>query len=141
MKKYSFHIVIVLILLIAACSHKEEKFELFSPEAFAYSMDSGWELNASCRVKGFKQNEEENNFKAKLSFSIDLLTPDGKILPGIGEGLIDQSAKERIIDLPVETQIQLDSTYKAGKYTLTFNVTDDFSGKNISIKKEFDLTN
>ncbi len=139
MKKY-FASLIVLLLLFA-CSKEKEKLELFSPEAFAYSMDDGWELNAACRVKGFEQKEEENNYKAKLSFIIDLQTSSGTLLQGIGEGLIDQSAKERIIDLPIETQVLLDSTYATGKYIIIFNVTDDFSGKSISIKKEFELTN
>lgn len=139
MKKYFASLIVILLLF--ACSREEEKLELFSPEAFAYSMDDGWEVNATCRVKGFEQKEEENNYKAKLSFTIDLQTSSGTLLQGIGEGLIDQSAKERIIDLPIETQVLLNSTYVTGKYIIIFNVTDDFSGKSTSIKKEFELTN
>lgn len=139
MKKYIA--LLFLLIAISACSKKEEKLELFSAEAFAYSMESGWELNASCRVKGFDQNEDGSQFKAKLSFTIDLQTPDGKLLQGAGEGLIDKNAKERISDLPVETQLELDSSYVPGKYLVIFNVSDDFSGKTVSIKKEFELTN
>ena len=139
MKKYLS--ILLVVVVISACSKKEEKLELFSAEAFAYSMENGWELDATCRVKGFVQKEEEDQYKAKLSFTVDLQTPDGKLLQGINEGLIDKTAKERIIDLPVETQVQLDSVYKAGKYAVIFNVNDDFSGKSVSIKKKFDLTN
>jgi hypothetical protein len=132
-------LLIILAAIVFSCSKEEEKFELFSAEAFAYSMDSGWELNASCRVKGFKQIEEAGNFKAKLSFTADLTTPEGKVISKVGEGLVNQSSKEIFSDLPIETQIQLDSTYKAGKYILSFNVSDKLSGKNDSIKKEFVL--
>lgn len=132
-------LLIILAAVVFSCSKKEEKFELFSSEAFAYSMDSGWELNASCRAKGFKQIEESGGFKAKLSFTADLTTPEGKVISKVGEGFVNQSSKEKFADLPIETQIQLDSTYKAGKYFLIFNVSDKLSGKSASIKKEFVL--
>ena len=83
--------LLFLVAIITACSKKEEKLELFSAEAFAYSMDSGWELNATCRVKGFTQKEETEQFKAKLSFTVDIQTPDGKILAGVGKGMIDKT--------------------------------------------------
>ena len=139
MKKCLF--LLFLVIIISGCSKKEEKLELFSAEAFAYSMDNGWELDATCRVKGFEQKEENDKYKAKLSFTVDLQTPDGKLLLDVKEGLIDKTAKERIIDLPVETQVQLDSVYKAGRYLVIFNVKDSFTSKSVSIKKEFDLTN
>jgi len=140
LKKLKRSILLLLFLsMLLSCSKKDEKFELFSAEAFAYSMDSGWELNSSCRTKGFRQIEETGNFKAKLSFTADLTTPDGKIIFKVGEGLVNQSSKEKFSDLPIETQIQLDSTYKTGKYFLTFNVSDKLSGKSTSIKKEFVL--
>lgn len=132
-------LLIILAAFVFSCSKKEEKFELFSAEAFAYSMDSGWELNASCRAKGLQQIEETGSFKAKLYFTADLTTPEGKVIFKIGEGLVSQSSKEKFSDLPIETQIQLDSTYKAGKYILSFNVLDKLSGENASIKKEFVL--
>jgi len=132
-------LLIILAAIVFSCSKKEEKFELFSAEAFAYSMDSGWELNASCRAKGFQQSEAANIYKAKLLFTIDLTTPDGKLFSGINNGIVDQTSKEKFSDLPIEAQIQLDSTYNAGKYILSFNVSDKLSGKNASIKKEFVL--
>ncbi|MEW6508660.1 MAG: hypothetical protein AB1432_13045 [Bacteroidota bacterium] len=139
MKKFTFTLFCVIIL--STCSSDESTLELFSAEAFAYSIDNGWELNATCLVKGFEQKEEENEFKAKLSFTVDLKTPDGNMLKGVGGGLIDKTDKEKITDLLLETQIQLDSSYKTGKYTIMFNVDDNFSGKSTSIQKEFELTN
>lgn len=129
-----------LILLIFACSTKEEKLELFSTEAFTYSMEDGWELNASCRVKGFTQEKSGEEFLAKLSYTTDLITPEGKKIEGISEGLIDERSKEKFSDLLIETQLQIDSSYKPGKYKIIFNVTDDIKEKKISIDKEFELS-
>ncbi|MBS3946101.1 MAG: hypothetical protein KGZ42_11420 [Melioribacter sp.] len=129
-----------LMVLIAACSGKEEKFELYSAEAFIYSMEEGWELNASCSVKGFTQNRTGEEYSAKLSYTADLITPDGKKLESVGEGLIDQKSKEKLSDLLIETQLQIDSSYKPGKYKIAFNVTDDLTGKKISIEKEFEIS-
>lgn len=131
---------LLLMILITACSSKEEKLELFSPEAFTYSLEDGWELNASCRVKGFTQNKTGDEYSAKLSYTADLITPDVKILEGIGEGLVDQKSKEKFSDILIETQLQIDSSYKPGKYKIVFNVTDDLTEKKISIEKEFEIS-
>ncbi len=130
----------LIVVFFSACSSNEEKLELFSAEAFAYSISPGWELNATCRVKGFVQNENNEIYSVKLSYMVDLKTPEGKLLEGIGEGLIDEKSKERFADLPIEMQAELDSTYLPGKYKIIFNVTDDYSQKKISIEKEFELS-
>lgn len=128
-----------LIALIAACSGKDENLELFSPEAFTYSLDNGWELNASCRVKGFIQNKTSDEYSVKLSYTTDIIMPDGKKIESINEGLIDEKSKEKFQDIPIETQLQFDSSYAPGKYKIVFNVSDDLNGKSISIEKEFEL--
>jgi hypothetical protein len=139
MKKFTF--IFFYVIILSTCSSDESTLALFSAEAFAYSIDDGWELNATCLVKGFEQKEEADQFKARLSFTVDLKTPDGSLIQGVGGGLIDKTDKEKITDLLLETQIQLDSAYRKGKYTIIFNVNDDFSGKSTSIQKEFELTN
>lgn len=131
---------LLLMMLIIACSGREEKLELFSPEAFTFSLDDGWELNASCRVKGFTQNKSGDGYAAKLSYTIDLIAPDGNKIEGIAEGLIDDKAKEKFYDLLIETQLQIDVSYSTGRYKIIFNVSDDFAQKNISIEKDFELT-
>jgi hypothetical protein len=138
MKKY--FLLISLTLIITSCSKKEEKFELFSPEAFAYSLDNGWELNATCRAKGFIQKERDQNFSAKLSYEVDLITPAGAELKNFQDGLLDKVEKEKFSEVEINTQAQLDSTYKTGKYIIVFNVTDNYSGKTIAVKKEFELS-
>jgi hypothetical protein len=138
MKKYFF--LIFILLLINACSKKEEKFELFSPEAFAYSMDNGWELNAAIRVKGFLQNENGNKFTAKLSYYIDLQMLDGKVKEKLTNGVIDKTSEEKMMDIPIEIQMQFDSNYKAGNYKIIFHVKDEMTGKELSINSLFELS-
>jgi hypothetical protein len=133
-------ILLATIILITACSRKFEKFELFSAESFAYSMDSGWELNASVRAKGFEQVEESNKFTAKLSYFADIQTPDGRLLEKISSGVVDKTSDEKLTDLPIEIQIKLDSAYKLGIYKITFFVKDDATGKKEHLSSFFELS-
>ena len=139
MKKY--FLLLFILFSIAACSKKEEKLELFSAESFAYSLDKGWEADASVRVKGFEQNENSGTYSVKLSYTVDLESPDGKVIKSIDSGKIDKTSAEKMIDLQINSQIQLDSNYKLGSYKLVFNVTDEPTGRKASIQSSFDLTN
>ncbi|NOX67025.1 MAG: hypothetical protein GXO85_14830, partial [Chlorobi bacterium] len=47
-------ITILIVLFLISCS-KEPDVKLFSPEAFAYTLDNGWELNATVQASGFAQ--------------------------------------------------------------------------------------
>ncbi|MBI5730734.1 MAG: membrane lipoprotein lipid attachment site-containing protein, partial [Ignavibacteriales bacterium] len=84
-------LLIVITLYLSGCSKKEEKFELFSVESFAYSMENGWELNAALRAKGFEQKENDNKFSARLSYYTNLQTPDGKLVNKVSSGVIDKT--------------------------------------------------
>jgi hypothetical protein len=132
--------LIAFVIVFTSCSKEEEKFELFSAEAYAFSIGDEWELNASCRAKGFVQQEKDDSYSAKLSFIANLQTPDGMLVEGISEGIIDKSNNEKMIDLEIEVQVQLDKSYQPGKYKIIINVTDDLSQKTLSIGKEFELT-
>ncbi len=138
MKKLIF--LLAILILITACSKKFEKFELFSAESFAYSMDSGWELTATVRARGFVQDEEENKFRAKLSYFADIQTPDGRLLEKFSSGVIDKSSAERLIDLPIETQLKLDASFKLGIYKITFFVRDEATGRKAHLSSFFELT-
>ncbi|MCL4549613.1 MAG: hypothetical protein M1495_13700 [Bacteroidetes bacterium] len=139
MKKY--FLLLFILFSVVACSKKEVKLELFSAESFAYSLDKGWEADASVRVKGFEQTKNNGTYAAKLSYTVDLETPDGKGIKSIDSGKIDKTSAEKMIDLQINSQIQLDSNYKLGSYKLVFNVTDDPTGRKSSIQTSFDLTN
>ena len=136
----SFLLLFVLLLLLNSCSKEETKLEAFNPEAFAYDLGNNWEVNAMINVKGFEQREGSGDtFEASISYSADIKTPDGKTIENLYSDEINISAQEEIIDIPLEVQFELDSTYSIGKYTIIFNITDSYSQNIITGSAEFDL--
>ena len=133
-------VIIPLLLFITACSKEERKMELFSPEAFAYTMENGWELNISCQVRGYQLFEDKGKHYSKLTFVIDLKKPDGTIINNVQSGKIEQLAKEEDSDIQLNVQIKLDEKYKPGNYLAIINFRDELSGKKLKIDKEFDLS-
>ena len=133
-------LVSFLFIFISACS-EEKKFEVTNTEAFAYSLDSGWELNASVNVAGFEQKKgEDDEYSAKLSYSFHLITPESDTLYEADYGFIDKQESEELMDIQIESQLELDSTSVVGLYKIIFEITDDFTGKTISADAEFELT-
>ncbi len=116
--------LILPVLIFLSCS-KEEKLELYNPEGFAFQLDSGYELNGSVRVKGFKQVEENDKYTAKLSYSVDIITPSGDTLKNADSGLLDNEGEEEAMDLAVELQVEFDSTFGKGNYIIIYNVEDN----------------
>jgi hypothetical protein len=137
MKKLS--LLILLALVIFACD-KPENFKLTNAEVFAYLVDGGWEINATCIAKGFGQEKSDGVFIARLSYTVDLITPDNKKLEYIDEGLVDKSSEEEIEYLQVESQFQIDSTFAEGKYKIVMNVQDDNTQKSATIEKDFTIS-
>jgi len=114
-----------LAVIFFSCSKEEPaKIETFSTEAFVFDLGDSWEVNATTRVKGFNQKEEGDNFSATIVFDLDLVTPEGDTIKSLISRVEDKTEKERINDIPLEVQFELDSTYAAGDYTIIFNVKD-----------------
>ncbi|MGK9368308.1 hypothetical protein ACSSWA_05365 [Melioribacter sp. Ez-97] len=137
MKKLS--LPILLALVIFACD-EPENFKLTNAEVFAYLIDGGWEINATCIAEGFGQEKSDGVFIARLSYTVDLITPDNKKLEYIDEGLVDKSSEEEIEYLQVESQFQIDSTFAEGKYKIVMNVQDDNTQKSATIEKDFTIS-
>jgi hypothetical protein len=134
-------IIIVFFILIAvlSCRKKEEvKFEAFSPEAFAYDIGNSWEVNATVNVRGFAKVERDDETFVSLSYSVDLINPDGNITKNIFNDSKDVNEQE-ISDVQLEAQFELDNKSVQGKYKLLFNIKDNNSGKSISSQVEFEL--
>ena len=138
MKKLIF--VIAALLIIISCSRKDVKFEAFSAEAVAFDIGDGTaEVNATVRVKGFTQTEKNDNYKASVGYVVDLIKPDSTIRKSVFKFVQNDEKKEPIADVALEAQFSLDSTYKAGTYTLIFNIDDKNSENKIEAKVNFDL--
>ena len=139
MKKLFF--IIIALFIIVSCSKKDVKFEAFSAEAFAFDIGDGTaEVNATVRVKGFTQTEKDNNYKAAVAYEVDLIKPDNTIRKSVFKFVQNDEGKEPIADIALEAQFSLDSTYKAGAYTLVFNISDKNSESKTESKVNFDLT-
>ncbi len=128
-----------VLLLLSSCSKEEKKLEAFNAEAFAYDLGESWEVDATVRVKGFKQNENDNKYTATLSYDIDLIKPAGDTVKALISKTEDKSNDEEFMDVPLEVQFDLDSTYADGDYKLIFNVKDAETGKAASASASFNL--
>jgi len=134
------YIFLLITLLFISCAREEDKkLEVYNTEAFAFQVDGGWEVNASARVKGFQQNTDGKTYSGKLSYSVGIITPANDTIKNIAADELSESQAEEISDLPLEAQLELDSTYEAGKYQLIFNVKDELSGVSAAAQKEVDL--
>jgi hypothetical protein len=133
-------IIFLICFVVSGCSKKEEgSFSAYGTEAFAYSLDSGWEVNGITRVKGFKQTEKDNKFFASFYYTIDVITPKNDTLKSVASKMIDKTNDEKMTDTEIETQFDLDSTYKNGEYKIIFNVKDQNTGEKASSSASFKL--
>lgn len=139
MKKILF---LAVILLSTACTKDELKLETFSPEAFAYDLGENWEVNALVNVRGFEQREHNSNksFEASLTLSADIKTPGGTLIKGVFADTINVNHHEEILDIPLEVQFELDSTYSLGKYQVIINIIDEYSKNIVTTSVEFVLS-
>jgi hypothetical protein len=133
-------LVIIASLIVISCSKNNVKFEAFSAEAFAFDIGDGIaEVNSTVRVKGFVQTEKDDNYKAAVAYEIDLLKPDSTIRKSIFKFVQKNENTEPISDIALEAQFTLDSTYKAGVYTLIYKIADENSENTLETKVNFDL--
>ncbi|HEX7357908.1 MAG TPA: hypothetical protein VF270_09390 [Ignavibacteriaceae bacterium] len=133
-------IAFAFLLVVISCSKKDTKFEAFSAEAFAYDIGDGTaEVNATVRVKGFTQTEKNDIYNAAVAYEVDLLKPDSTIRKSVFKFVQKDEKNEPINDVALETQFSLDSTYKAGTYTLIYRIADKNSDNTLETKVNFDL--
>lgn len=133
--------LILTLLLITSCGKKEERFEAFSTEAFAYDLGGSWEVNATVRIKGFNQiiDKETGNYAATISLIVDLVKPDSSVEAGKFSYVHTETSKEKISDVGLEAQFVLDSTYQEGIYKIVFHIKDANSDNQTSIETNLDL--
>lgn len=138
MRHYAIFLFILSVICLS-CGKEKVELEAFSAETFAYDTGAGWEVNASARVKGLEQVEENEFFVVRLSYSLDLIKPDGETVKDVYSDMQKMSKNEEFIDVPIEGQFNLDSTYTEGKYKVAFNVTDEATRKSVTLSAEFEI--
>jgi hypothetical protein len=138
--KYFLSTFFMCVLIFTGCGKDEKvKIEAYNAEAFAYDLGESWEVNATTRVKGFFQKEENGTFTALLSYDIDLVTAAGDTIKSLISRTEDKMKNERMSDVDLETQFDLDSTYNEGNYKVIFNVKDMNTGTTAKSSAEFVL--
>lgn len=137
--KIIFNSIIILFMLVS-CSKKEEeeKFQAFSPEAFAYDIGDSWEINATVNVKGFVRKEAGDELLASLDISVDLVNPDGAKTQDVFIDTKEVTSKE-LVDVQLEAQFELDYNSSDGLYEIIFHITDKYSGEIIEAETKFEL--
>jgi len=130
----------ILIAMIFISCAEEPDIKLFSPEAFAYSLDNGWEINATANASGFAQIEKENSdlYFTHLNYTVNLFTPEDSLFDVDHDSIVD-STEEELMDIQIETQIELDTGFTAGNYTIEFIVEDKYSTTKDTISTQFVL--
>jgi len=131
--------VFICLLIISSCSSEELKLELFSPDAFAFSLDDGWELNATVNVRGFRQKSEDDGYRSSVSYLIHLITPSDTIY-NVDFGVLEESSEEELMDLTIESQIEFNSNFDAGDYLLLVFAEDRFNTNKDTTKIPFTLS-
>ena len=140
--KYFPSVFLIYILILAGCGGGDKsKLEAYNAEAFAYDLGDSWEVNATTRVKGFFQKEENKTFTALLTYDIDLVIPTGDTLKSLISRTEDKMKNEKMSDVDLETQFELDSTYAEGNYKVIFNVKDMNTEQTTKSSAEFVLEN
>lgn len=137
----SIYLCLMLAFIVLACGKEEKKLEAFNPEAFVLSLEPGWELNSTVRVKGVTEERDGDIYRVKLSYTLDLTGPNGLLQKNIDMGELKEANNEEFTDVGLESQIELDSAYAPGKYKIIFNIKDGVSGQTTTAEKEFELTN
>ena len=130
--------VFVLLFFFSCSKKEEEKFEAFSPEAFAYDIGDSWEVNATVNVKGFVKKEIGEEFSASFDYTVDVVGPDSLSKDSI---FIDSKdvIESEFTDVQLEAQFELDYNSPQGLYKIIFNVKDNNSGKVTTAQADFEL--
>lgn len=140
--KYILSVFLICLTIFISCGKDEQtKLEAYNAEAFAYDIGDGWEVNATTRVKGFVQKEEGETFTALLSFDIDLVNVTGDTLKSLISKTEDKMKNEKMSDVDLEIQFDLDSTYAEGNYKVIFNVKDVNTQQTAKSSAEFVIEN
>lgn len=140
MIKYFFPIALLLFILSGCSREEKSKLEAFNPEVFAFDIGDQYEVNATVRVKGFKEQHKGEEFTGSVAYDLDLIKPDGSVTKSLISKIEDLKFSEEVKDAGIDIQFNLDSTYPTGKYKIIFNLKDTYSNSTASTSAEFQLS-
>ncbi len=130
----------IAMVFVSGCGNEKTELQIFSPDAYAFPMGNGWELNGSFRVKGIEAKETENRFQYSVKYSIIFTDEQNQKRLLVKDVLYDESFDEEQQDVGVDFQTELDSTFKEGKYKALIEIEDNLSRKHAQLKFEIELS-
>ena len=132
---------ILLLFFLSSCGDSPKPQLIFSDhEAFGFDLGESWEVNSSVTVRGFSQTKNDEKYSAILAYSVDLITPTSDSLFSVYNDKVMENSQEEIQDLILEAQLEVDTSFGEGKYSLIFNVSDEISMLSDTITVDFSLT-
>ena len=134
-----FTFMFLLIGFWACGGRPDPNLQLANPEAFAFDLGESWEVNASVSALGFAQEENDDQYSIKLSYFVDMVTPAADTLREIYDDFLDADDEEEFMDVILEAQLEIDSSFGEGTYKLIFNVKDEYSQQTRSVSVDFNL--
>jgi hypothetical protein len=139
--KYLLPGLLILLAFVFGCKKEESvKLEAKVNQAYAFDISTAWEVNISTKIKGFNQEENNGKYKMSLAYTIDIMTPAGKVVKGVINKTEDRIDKEKMPDFILDSQFNLDTTYVPGKYKAILNIRDVVGGKSTITEGPFELT-
>lgn len=138
--KKQFILLLTITLFFIGCS-KDEPLELngINPEAFAFNLGDMWEVNASVILKGFKLEEKNNTYSVSIDYSVDLIKPNGEKVENLFADNFEKSFEEKVKDVKLEAQFELDDNFEPGNYKVVFKINDLLNNSSTSVEKDFVL--
>ncbi len=121
-------LIAAIVMFAFACSKPNVPMELFSPDAFAFEVDNGYELNTSIRVKGFNKVDTAEVEEATVNYMLNIITADNDTIKNVYAGKVSgEGDDEEFMEMEIEVQVLLDASFESGKYTLEFLAQDNNS--------------
>jgi hypothetical protein len=137
MKKPYLIFAVICLMFFLSCSEEKKELKIESLSAFAYFVEDSWELDATAVVSGFTAEEDEKSIK--LSYSLDFVSPSGKLLEEIDYGTADQTMESDSENAEIDIQVFIGNDFETGDYKLIVHVTDDLSSMETSDTTTFVL--
>ena len=132
-------VIFLVIVLFISCSEEKKEVKVDNVEAYAFALENGWEINASAIASNFQLLQNEDEYSAKLSYYVNLISPSGELYEEVDYGMADNTEDEEFDDLQIKVQLFVDEGFEPGAYTLQMFVTDDLSETEDSASTKFEL--
>jgi hypothetical protein len=137
--KWFLYPLVLLLAVFISCGEEDQNLEAYSSETFVFDIGEEYEVNTSVRIRGFKLEEQGDEFASSVYYELDLQRPDGSIEEDIVSKIEEFFFSERVKDAGIDIQFNLDKSYDPGRYSVIINLVDNYSEYSTTATAEFEL--